>query len=222
MTKGVVAHGEGIVISSEVSDFHAIDQPGFENHVFTPYAAFDPGHGARYQRRTGPDMTVSNWTDIECDEYADAQTLLLEADFASGYRYRVGTAESPALIFKRKELRVTLLDKLAQGIELEDDEYHAVRPKSRAVDVFRVGTLQWKTQSANAWRDFAQYLQAECGLSRYVAWRLAWALVRSAYLESWETVGGLIRTARMPRSDRDMLPQHLDDAIGYLKTRALT
>lgn len=223
MAQGVIAHGDGIVVSVAKSEFHTVDQPDFQSRHFTPYSVFDPRQGARYQKRTGPGTSASHWADIDSDEYRRAAATMPEMDFAESYRWLLGTREPHALMFKRKEQRVALLDRLAHGLEVPGDEYHAVRLSgSRTVDVFRLGTLQWKTQSANAWHDFAQYLQAKFAVDRTTAWRLAWALVRAAYVDLWATVEGLIKMARVPPDRDDALTQHLDRTIDYLKALRLT
>ena len=223
MAQGVIAHGDGIVVHVATSELHTVDQPEFQNRHFTPYSVFDPSQGVRYQKRAGPGTSASHWTDIDSDEYRRAAATTPEMVFAGNYRWLSGTREPHALMFKRKEQRVALLDRLAHGLEVPGDEYHAVRLSgSRTVDVFRLGTLQWKTQSANAWHDFAQYLQAEFALDRTTAWRLAWALVRAGYIDLWEIVEDLIGMARVPSDKDDALTHHLDRTIDYLKALRLT
>jgi|GEM_PF-3441148 len=234
MMKGVLTDGDGIVAHGEMPDSHVIDEPRFEQHAFTPYAVFDGAHGRRFQERIGPGLSAENWTDIEPCDHEDAKQLLSPDDFADRYRVLTGSEESFALAFRRKQQRIALLQRLAPGIEVSNSEYHAARMwkhvpgggnvSRRAFDVFRVDTLQWKTGTAGGWHDFPQYLQAmHFHLDYATAWRLAWALVRAAYLDNWSCVAALLETAaNESRKKVNTFDRELGAVIAQLKCRSLT
>lgn len=227
--KGVLAHGDGIVAYLDMPDGHVIDQPGFERHAFTPYAVYNPAYGRRFQERTGSGRSAENWTDIPRREYEDAADVLPLDYLADRFRILLGHGESLAIVFKRKQQRVELLYRVAPGVEAGDSEYRAARMwrhasaggngGHRAFDVFRMDSLQWRTGSVDGWRDFPEYLQTRhLHLDRAAAWRMAWALVRAAYLDHSTCVDTLLEAAaRESREKADGFAAHLDAAIADLK-----
>lgn len=233
--RGVITYGDGIAAFYDMPHGHVIDEPGFEQHAFTPYAVFGAADGRRFQQRTGSGLPAENWTDIEPSDYEDAKEFLSPDDFADQYRYLSGEGESFAIAFKREQQRVALLQHIAPGKQVNESEYRAARmwkhahgggnASRRAFDTFRLADLFWKTSAAAAWEsDLPQYLQAMyLHLDYAQAWRLAWAFVRAAYLDHWQGVGSLLEAAAQEsREKANTFDTYLGTVIAQLRERSLT
>ncbi len=114
---------------------------------------------------------------------------------------QIGTNETPALRFKRKELRIKLLQKIHVGHELSEELFIAMGlTKANSATVFNTDTLSWKMVSDIGHgendklpgKDFASLFEKIFHLSREEAWLLAWALLRAAYAEYWPFIDTLL------------------------------
>lgn len=156
----------------------------------------------------------------EVDGLTDSQTL------------KIGVSESPALQFKRKELRVKLLQKIHAGHEM-NEEYFAMfgvtKGNSNAMTVFNINTLFWQMSSdktstkdtSTPSRDFASFIEKTFSLKREIAWRFAWALLRAAYLERWVSVTVLLKLCKGRGIDDSDFLRALESEIIRLKNEVL-
>ena len=172
MGKMILTEADGIEFTIDTDYEHSIDMTGdktYFEYAFTPYAAF---RNTLFQRH--------------------------------GKSLQTGNDETPAVRFKRKELRIKLLQKIHAGHELNEEMFIMVgigRPNSATV--FNTNTLFWQMVSDMGYsdddklppKDFAAFLEKTFYLDREEAWRFAWALVRTAYIEYWPSVGGLLGLA---------------------------
>lgn len=114
---------------------------------------------------------------------------------------QIGMNETPALQFKRKELRIQLLQKIHAGHELSEELFIAIGlKKPNSATVFNTNTLFWQMVSDIGYadndklpgKDFASLFEKIFHLSREEAWLLAWALVRAAYADYWPFIDTLL------------------------------
>lgn len=133
--------------------------------------------------------------------YAALNNSLLNTDDEC---LRVGANETPALQFKRKELRIKLLQKIHAGHELSEELFISIGlMKSNSATVFNTDTLFWQMLSDIGHadndrlpeKDFASLFEKRFYLSREEAWPLAWALVRAAYAEQWPFIDTILNCA---------------------------
>lgn len=203
--------GDGIQVNISIGTDHAVDREGVHNSAFGPEAAEDPGTGVRV---------------------------------STDGKVTIGHLRCPAVALARAQARVSLLHRLLDGVELPDARWESVyRARGTATGrrhgnlILRPTDLFWRTGSGEQWADFASLLEERFNLSRSVAWRLAWALVRAAYSGRWENVETLIQMAPLAdggataSSDRKTVPSVpaspdfatiLDAAIATLKRLVLS
>lgn len=167
----VLTHGDGIRIDVAISDLHYVDREGIENEVFTPYAALDPGAG-----------------------------VVKREDGSIGIG--LGAESDVAIRFARHEARVRLLHKLMNGKEVPDKEWGSVYVFWKTAStgsrfgriVVRISDMFWH-DSSERFYDFPHYLEDRFNLDGKAAVRLAWSLVRAAYVSEWGLIDRLIREA---------------------------
>lgn len=169
MAEHTWTYGDGLHISINIADCHTIDRTGIHNTAFCPGAAEDPGTG-----------------------------IQIRADGKIAIGHQSGTAT----MFSRAQARVKLLHRLLDGVELSDPKgeniYRAVgttKGKRNGTIIVRLSDLFWRTGSSDQWAEFPSLLEDRYDLPRPIAWRLAWALVRAAYAQEWDTVNLLIERA---------------------------
>lgn len=113
---------------------------------------------------------------------------------------QIGVCEANDLIFKRRELRITLLQKICKGHEISATEYISIgigEQGGASSTIFHVDILSWKMASDKiSSKDFSSFLEKTYNLDRVNAWRFAWALVRTAYIEDWPSIDNLLELAR--------------------------
>ncbi len=202
--------GDGIQVNISIGTDHAVDREGIHNFAFGPEAAEDPGTGVRV---------------------------------STDGKITIGSPQCPARALARAQARVNLLHRLLDGVELPDARWESVYRARGTANGRRYGNLIlrptdlfWRTGSGEQWTDFASLLEERFNLSRSVAWRLAWALVRAAYAGRWENVETLLQTAPLSdggataSSDRKTVPSVpaspdfaaiLDTAVASLKRLVL-
>lgn len=150
---------------------------------------------------------------------------------------KIGVSESPALQFKRKELRVKLLQKIHAGHEMNEEYFamfgvtkgNSTAGNSTAMTVFNINTLFWQMSSdktstkdtSTPSRDFASFIEKTFSLKREIAWRFAWALLRAAYLERWVSVTVLLKLCKGRGIDDSDFLRGLENEITRLKNKVL-
>ena len=203
MNKMILVEAESVSFFVDIGYEHSIDMLGDKNYYeypFTPYAAF---RNALFQKRDGS--------------------------------LKIGAYEAPVLKFIRKELRIKLLHKIYAGHELSEERFIMIGlGKLNSSMIFNTNTLFWQMASDIGYsdddkipsKDFAALFEKIFYLSREEAWRLAWAVARTAYIEYWPSVEGLLTLAQeipLPKGrNRDKAKAHflaaLERHILWLKT----
>lgn len=117
-------------------------------------------------------------------------------DFEKYYMREVGVTEDNSLRFVRMQSLIKLLQKIFEGTEANTDTYIGLcRGIYDGFEMlsFRLPILQSiSITNGGDYIDFPQRLLFAYRLkSRAIAWRLAWVLVRAAWLEKWDIVDDL-------------------------------
>ncbi len=113
---------------------------------------------------------------------------------------KVGVAETTVLKFKRKEIRIKLLQKIGGGHELNESQFIMAELDMRKINfvsIWDINLLSWKMGSDKyARKDLPLFWQKACGISRELAWTFSKSLVRAAYLEEWDIVDDLLNLVK--------------------------